>query len=274
MPHRFVEAGPARCLNGKKWNRKLRTFSVYTGLMPQPALRQPLTDDEIEELGNFLLDANHGNAMTIDELDGFFCALICGPEVVPPSEYMPVVWRGQTELSGIFASVEEANHFLSSMMRLWNTIAGTLAEGEPYKPLIFDEDLDGVASATRWAVGFQQGMALRADAWAPLIRDQKASILLMPFLELAGDDGPVPGTVPVEIPEVMREMLLFGLMAGIPAIYDYMRVGLRPTRKKAAKKKSAKKKPVAKPAGSRLKAAETKAASSRKPAVKKPKRPL
>jgi uncharacterized protein len=233
------------------------------------ALGQPLNEDEIEVLGNFLLNANDGNAMTIDELDGFFCALICGPEVVLPSEYMSAIWRGKTDLSGIFASAEEANHFLSLMMRLWNTIAGTLSAGEPYKVLIFDDDLDGVGSATRWAVGFQEGIALRADGWKPLIQDNKLSMLLMPVIELAGDDGPVPGTVPVKIEESLKEILLFALMASIPAIYAYMRKGS--ARKRPARKKSARKKAANKPAKSRARAREWKLTPPRKQAAKKPK---
>jgi len=213
--------------------------------MAHSNLEQPLSDDEIEDLGNFLLEANDGEAMTVDELDGFFVALICGPELVPPSEYMPVIWRAG-ELSSIFETPEEANRYLSLMMRLWNTIAHTLSEGEPYKPLIFDEALDGVPSVTRWAIGFKQGMALRAESWEPLIQDKEASILLMPVLEFSDRDEPVAGVVPLEALEPMDEMLLFSLMASIPAIYAYMRGRLGTGR--AAKKTSAKKKSPRKPA--------------------------
>jgi hypothetical protein len=113
-------------------------------------------------------------------------------------------------------------------------------------------------------------MALRAEAWKPLIQDRMASMLLIPFLEFAGDDGPVPGTVPVEIPEVEREILLFSLMAALPAIYDYMRN--RATRGRPGQKKSAKKKLAKRPAGSSAKAAGTKLAPPRKPAARKPKK--
>jgi uncharacterized protein len=57
------------------------------------ALTEPLTDDEFERLGDFLYGL-HGTAMTLEELDGFFCALICGPDLVPPSEYLPHIFGG------------------------------------------------------------------------------------------------------------------------------------------------------------------------------------
>jgi uncharacterized protein len=99
---------------------------------------------EICELGDFLLKANEGNCLTIDGLDGFFCALICGRDLVQPSEFLPVVFGDENEGSPIFASAEEANHYLSLIFRLWNSIASTLMAGKPYKLVIFDEDVDGV----------------------------------------------------------------------------------------------------------------------------------
>lgn len=208
--------------------------------MRQIPLDRPLKNSEIEKLGNFLLAANDGNAMTIDELDGFFCALICGPELVPPSEYLPAIFRGEQDSGRVFESRKQVEWFLSVTMRLWNTIAATLLAGEPYKALIFDDELDDVASATRWAVGFEEGMSFCPDSWMPLIDDIDATALLMPILILAGEDGPVPGTVPVQIPDGMEEMLLFGLMASIPAIDAYMRT--EPNRRKAKTKKGAAKK--------------------------------
>src|SRR6266403_1474182 len=33
-------------------------------------------------------------AMNLEMLDGFFAALICGPDDVPPSEYLSEIWGG------------------------------------------------------------------------------------------------------------------------------------------------------------------------------------
>lgn len=232
--------------------------------MRQIPLNRPLKNSEIEKLGDFLLAANNGNAMTIDELDGFFCALICGPELVLPSEYLPAIFRGEQDFGRVFESRKQVEWFLSVTMRLWNTIAATLLAGEPYKVLIFDNDLDDVPSATRWAVGFEEGMSLRADSWKPLIDDSGATALLMPILALADGDGPIPGTVPVQIPAAVEEMLIFGLMASIPAIYAYMRT--EPKRLKAKTRKGAAKKSSKTPIAS---AAER----SRQSSLKFPKQP-
>jgi yecA family protein len=51
----------------------------------------PLTDDEFDRLSEFL-DAIGLSAMNIEMLDGYFSALISGPDMVPPSEYLPQIW--------------------------------------------------------------------------------------------------------------------------------------------------------------------------------------
>jgi len=50
---------------------------------PQP---EPPTDAELDRLGDFLERCKGGTAMNVDQLDGFFAALIAVPEVVVPSE--------------------------------------------------------------------------------------------------------------------------------------------------------------------------------------------
>ena len=54
---------------------------------------QPLTDAEFDRLAEVLQRCG-GQAMNIEMLDGFLSALICGPETVLPSEYLPKIWGG------------------------------------------------------------------------------------------------------------------------------------------------------------------------------------
>ena len=51
------------------------------------AQHQPLTDAELDGLAEFLQSCKSGKAMNVEQLDGFFAALIAGPETVVPSEY-------------------------------------------------------------------------------------------------------------------------------------------------------------------------------------------
>jgi len=53
--------------------------------------REPLTDAELERLGTFLRGLKNPDRLTLEGLDGLFCALIAGPDTVMPSEYLHVV---------------------------------------------------------------------------------------------------------------------------------------------------------------------------------------
>jgi len=59
------------------------------------AQNDPLTDAELDRLGKFLRACKGGRAMNVEQLDGFFAALIAGPETVMPSEYYAEVFGGE-----------------------------------------------------------------------------------------------------------------------------------------------------------------------------------
>ena len=54
-----------------------------------------LSEPELDRLEEFLWNCESGEAMSLEELDGFFAALIAGPELVLPSEYLPEVLGGK-----------------------------------------------------------------------------------------------------------------------------------------------------------------------------------
>jgi len=52
---------------------------------------EPLNDAELDRLGDLLENRGGDKAMNLEQLDGFFAALVVGPETVMPSEYLPEV---------------------------------------------------------------------------------------------------------------------------------------------------------------------------------------
>src|SRR5450755_4266452 len=101
---------------------------------------EPLTETELERLNEFLKSYKGGNAMNIEEMDGFFSALIAGPEVVMPGEYLPELFGSETPDTHAFSSLAEANEILGLLMRHWNSIAGTLSKDEVYLPPLLKDD--------------------------------------------------------------------------------------------------------------------------------------
>jgi uncharacterized protein len=55
---------------------------------------QPLSDAEYARIAIMLERSREKRAMNLEMLGGFFAALICGPEKVPPSEYLCEIWGG------------------------------------------------------------------------------------------------------------------------------------------------------------------------------------
>jgi uncharacterized protein len=65
---------------------------------------EPLTDAEFERLSGILGRFDNKHPMNLEQLDGFLAALICGPEIVRPSEYLPVICGSDMVLEDSFGT--------------------------------------------------------------------------------------------------------------------------------------------------------------------------
>jgi uncharacterized protein len=183
---------------------------------------QPLTDAELERLTTVLKRFDDKRAMNLEQLDGFLSALICCPDLVPPSEYLPEIWGGDIVLEDEFSAQPILNDFLSLIMRHWNAIVDTLQSGDVYMPLLL-EDENGITHANDWANGFLRGMELRKAHWADLIDDEENGGSLIPIFTLAHEHDPDPTMRPYKEPvsAELRETLIVGAAAGMNRIYHY-----------------------------------------------------
>ena len=123
---------------------------------------RPLTDAEYDRVSSVLSQFRHEQAMNLEALDGFFAALICGPDHVHPSEYLPEIWGGEMADAEAFSSQQELQDFLDLLMRHWNVVTDTLQSGDVFLPLLLEDD-HGIAHANDWAQGFTRGMDLRRE---------------------------------------------------------------------------------------------------------------
>ena len=183
---------------------------------------EPLTDAELDRLGDVLKNCKGGRAMNVETLDGFFAALIAGPEAVMPSEYYREVFGGEISDICEFSSLEDANEFLGLMMRHWNDIAGTLFGGEVYLPLLF-EDKDGIKAGNDWACGFMRGIGMRNEHWVELINDDKRGGCLLPMMMLCHEHDQDPAMRPDPISPEKRKEVIVMMAAGLLGAYRYFR---------------------------------------------------
>jgi uncharacterized protein len=183
---------------------------------------EPLNEAELDLLGNFLKSCKGGKAMNLEQLDGFFAALIAGPETVMPSEYSSEVFGGEMSDVCEFSSLEEANEIFGLMIRHWNTIAGALFNREVYVPLLL-EDENGVAYGNDWARGFMRGMHMRHDGWAQLVNDEECCGCLIPIMMLCHEHDEDPKMRPKPISPEKREDIIVHMAAGLLGTYRYFR---------------------------------------------------
>jgi uncharacterized protein len=153
-----------------------------------PATFDPLSERDVSRLSDFLDSVPDNAAMTIEEMDGFFCALIVGPDVVFPSEYLPILLGGNPGDTHAFRTMREANRTLQLLMRYWNSIVTSLRRLGAYAPLFDAADSKGVVGRL-WAQGFMQGVELRFEGWQDLLADDNSGDLLM-IATVAGEVDP------------------------------------------------------------------------------------
>jgi uncharacterized protein len=182
-----------------------------------------LTDKEFDRLEQLLLRLDSKHAMNLEEVDGFFAALICGPEIVLPSEYLPEIWGFESSDADFdFDNLEELQECLDLLMRHWNNIVETLSSGEIFLPVL-QEDEDGVAYANDWAWGFMRGVAMRNEAWQELFDDEEHQGALLAILILFHEHDPDPEMRPSKEPigAQQRENLIVGAAVAVRMIYEY-----------------------------------------------------
>jgi uncharacterized protein len=181
---------------------------------------EPLTDAELDHLSAILERFGNNRSMNLEQLDGFLAALICGPELVPPSKYLPKIWGDQT----VFEDTSSAREFFSLIMRHWNAIADTLNSGDVYLPLLL-EDESGITHGNDWANGFLRGMEFGREDWTLLLEDEDHGGSLVAIFALANENNPDPEmrTYKDPISADLRETLIAGAAAGTTQIYRYFK---------------------------------------------------
>ena len=119
-------------------------------------------DPKLEVLGEFLDQLWDDGAMDLEELDGFFAALHCCPELVLPSEYLPVILGSEDALDNeeLFPNLEAAELFFGLIMHHWNAVGDAFRSGDFFMPLLLeDEEGKGVREQLGPGVSARGGYA-------------------------------------------------------------------------------------------------------------------
>ena len=81
-----------------------------------------MSEAELDRLADVLKRFGDKRAINLEMMDGFFAALICGPDIVPPSEYLPEIWGGGVFDEPVFETKAVLQEPMSLLMRHWNAV--------------------------------------------------------------------------------------------------------------------------------------------------------
>ncbi|MBS0380677.1 MAG: UPF0149 family protein [Proteobacteria bacterium] len=186
------------------------------------ALDGPLSEAEIARLAERLAANPNPEGLSLEGVDGLFCALIASPTQVMPSEFLPVILGGEPGNSGVFADIEDAQATLPLLMRYWNSIAQDYSGADGlHLPYVEEPGTDGILGRD-WARGFMKGTRLAPAGWDYYFKDEKEGAGVAIAL-VAGEIDPAWPKEPLS-PE-KRDELLQWMIAGAARAYRFLESG-------------------------------------------------
>ncbi len=153
-----------------------------------------LSEEEIDQLDQFLLNRFDEDADTegkddgiliFSELEGLLTAIVSGPVLIQPSQWLPAVWG---DFEPKWDSEKEFEIILSLMIRLMNSIVSTLMDQPKYfEPTFLERKVPGKSNekdktyliVDDWCEGYCKGVSLAEKQWQEGGREML--ILLMPI---------------------------------------------------------------------------------------------
>jgi uncharacterized protein len=172
-----------------------------------PAAAIALSDAEIAWVGDFLASEEvPDTVMPLEALDGFFTALAVGPETVPCSEFMPVIWDTAERVTPVFDDPERLPVLNDLLSRHQQAIARQIDHGRGHPPLLVDKRPGQEGCA--WCYGFMIAIGLRVEAWQPLLDNPEMGPLIGVIAVLAEADelSEVAPTLPQDRAEIFEAL--------------------------------------------------------------------
>lgn len=133
-----------------------------------------MSDEDLDYLEDFLLyridedadaEGKDEGILCLSELDGFLAAIVSGPTLIPPSQWLPAVWG---DFEPEFEAEEEAHKVIMLMMEMMNSTASTLMlSPEAFEPLFEVRVIEGkeYPIVDEWCEGFMRGVSLTQAIW-------------------------------------------------------------------------------------------------------------
>jgi uncharacterized protein len=168
-----------------------------------------LTEAEIDDLANRLTAIQNPGSLSLEGVDGLFCALIASPDLVSPSEYLPVILGGDPGDSQTFADLADANATVSLLMRYWNLVIADFERESIHFPYVEEPGVDGILGRV-WARGFMRGTRMAPEGWVASFTDEdEGQLITIPLVAGEVDPGwPSEPLTPEQRDELLQSMIV------------------------------------------------------------------
>jgi yecA family protein len=131
---------------------------------------EPYTYNELDEL--FRGDG-HNDYIGLSAIDGLIAALVAGPAVVPPNEWLPLIFADKMPSS---VKGHPESRSTATIMARYAEVEQILAlHPAGYQPIFLHDR--GRFIIRPWGLGFMMGLSKRSSAWMPLLLSPQRQIL-------------------------------------------------------------------------------------------------
>ena len=181
--------------------------------------REGLSEAEIEQLVARLAAIRNPGALSLEAVDGLFCALIASPALVMPHEYLPVILGGTLGEGGLLGDLAGVQEMMGLLMRLWNAIAHDF-EHETFHVAHRDELGEDGVPGRAWARGYMHGIRLAREGWSRILHDEREELVrYIPIV--AGEVDPAWPKEPLT--EEQSSAMWTDMLAGAARAYRYFK---------------------------------------------------
>ena len=170
------------------------------------------TQKQLDQLENCLIALPYENdGMLLSEFDGFVTGILVCPEMIMPSEWLPVVWGDGNAPN--FADMDQAQATMNAVMAHYNRVAGDLAKPEPEYEAVYDSDpISGDLMWEPWISGFERAMQLRPKCWETTLKSTDEEVrstipMILALHEIASGSSSLEDKAIRELDEIAPDMI-------------------------------------------------------------------
>lgn len=134
-------------------------------------MRNKLTKHDEKVLANFLRKHRNANALSLLQAKGFLFCLVCCPDSIAPSEWLPLILEDAS-----FKNDEEAKQIMDCLLVLYNQMNNQILHGTAKLPKechVLANTMSNFvdpAPIHQWSQGFMKGYVWLREFWDEIVK--------------------------------------------------------------------------------------------------------